>query len=106
MTKIKMNGVEIDSQKTYNFKFIVDNILFGVSQLSSVKDKVLKDKCRGNALRADFSGEGKGTQWFIKGNNLIKYLVSKKNEEKNKSCEKTSKKDHKESGQKNCKKNS
>lgn len=67
---------KIDPQKYYNLREIhLDGIIPWAKGVKSLRKLVDSDMVNENRLRAIKKGSNTGTRYFIKGENIINYLV-------------------------------
>ena len=73
---------KIDEKKVYTaYEILKDKLITGADTYSKLLRVILNDLSTRGPLKAIKVARGKGTQWKIKGSNIIKYLTS--NDEKN-----------------------
>lgn len=77
-----MQEKEINPKKDYNLTEIVDKELMGKGKSYFVCKNIITDERwqpeKERVLNATKVGEGKGSTYFVKGKNLIKYLEENK----------------------------
>jgi hypothetical protein len=63
----------IDSEKTYSKYEIIQLGVLGKTE-PTVRKKILEDAAGRNILKAKVEGAGRERRYFVKGENLIKYV--------------------------------
>lgn len=71
---MKMN--KVDAEKYYSLSEIIENNFFSwISSVQTLSKWVENDKQNGDILKANIKGEDTGKRYYIKGENIIKFIA-------------------------------